>query len=231
MAGYQPQSGIRVVWDEGVEARASFIQKTYAHLFAAIILFVAFEIVLFKSGVAARIAAPMAGRWYLVLGGFMLVSWGASRLAFTTASLPAQYAALIGFIIVEALIFVPLLYLANRAAGGVIQNAAIVTFGGFTALTAVAFVTRKDFSFLRGVVMWGGLCAVLAIVSGLVFGFQLGTWFSVGMVALAGAAILYDTSNVLHRYPHDRYVGASLALFASVALMFWFVLRIFISRD
>jgi FtsH-binding integral membrane protein len=52
------------------------------------------------------------------------------------------------------------------------------------------------------------------------------------MVALAGGAILFDTSNVLHRYPTDRHVAAALALFASVALMFWYVLRIFMAtRD
>ena len=42
------------------------------------------------------------------------------------------------------------------------------------------------------------------------FGFELGVFFSVAMVAFAGAAILYDTSNVLHHYPEDRAVGAAL---------------------
>jgi FtsH-binding integral membrane protein len=69
---------------------------------------------------------------------------------------------------------------------------------------------------------------VVLIAASVLFGFQLGTMFSVGMVAFAGAAVLYDTSNVLHRYPEDRYVGAALQLFASIALMFWYVLRIFL---
>jgi FtsH-binding integral membrane protein len=52
------------------------------------------------------------------------------------------------------------------------------------------------------------------------------------MIGLAGAAILYDTSNVLHNFPEDRYVAAALELFASVALLFWYVLRLFMSsRD
>jgi FtsH-binding integral membrane protein len=106
-----------------------------------------------------------------------------------------------------------------------------VTLVGFTGLTFVAFVTRKDFSFLRGILMWAGVLALVAIVGGVVFGFQLGTWFSIAMVGLAGAAILYDTSNVIHRFPTDRYVAAALELFASVALMFWYVLRLFMSRD
>ena len=101
---------------------------------------------------------------------------------------------------------------------------------GFAGLTAVAFTTRKDFSFLGALLRWGGIVAIVAIAAGVVFGFQMGTWFSVAMVGFAGAAILYDTSNVIHHYPEDRYVAASLQLLASVALMFWYVLRIFLSR-
>ena len=57
-------------------------------------------------------------------------------------------------------------------------------------------------------------------------------WFSLFVVppALAGVAILYDTSKILRDFPEDRYVGAALQLFASVALMFWYVLRL-TSRD
>ena len=73
--------------------------------------------------------------------------------------------------------------------------------------------------------------ALVAIVAGVIFGFNLGTWFSVGMVGLAGAAILYDTSNIIRRFPEDKHVGAALQLFASVALMFWYVLSLFLSRD
>ena len=61
--------------------------------------------------------------------------------------------------------------------------------------------------------------------------FQLGLYFNLAMVGLAGGAILYDTSNVLHHFPEDRYVGAALQLFASVALLFWYVLQLFMSRD
>ena len=134
-------------------------------------------------------------------------------------------------ILAESLIFVPLLYLAFTRAPGAISSAAVVTLTGFAALTMIAFMTRKDFSFLRGILAWGGVSALILIVTSILFGFHLGTWFSVGMVAFAGAAILYDTSNVLHHFPEDRYVAASLQLFASVALLFWYVLRIFMSRD
>jgi len=90
----------------------------------------------------------------------------------------------------------------------------------------VAHRTRKDFSFLRAILMWGGVVAILTMVGGAVFGFQLGTWFSVAMIGFAGVAVLYDTSNIIHNYPEDRYVAAAMQLFASIALMFWYVLRL-----
>lgn len=215
----------------GEQSRGTFIARTYAHLFGAIIAFTLIEIVLFKTGLAMVLTKAMLGTsWLLVLGGFMVVSWLASRVAHQASSLAAQYAALAGFVVAEAIIFVPLLYLANTYAPGAITCAAGITFVAFTALSFIVFVTRKDFSFLRGILAWGGIIALVLIGAGVIFGFNLGTYFSVGMVALAGAAILYDTSNVLHHYPEDRYVGAALQLFASVALMMWYVLRLFLSR-
>jgi len=169
--------------------------------------------------------------WLWVLGGFIVVSWIASRAAFTARSPAAQYAALGAFVVAEALIFVPMLYIANRFAPGAIQSAATITLIGFGGLTAVAFLSRKDFSFLGSLLKWGGILALVAIVGGVIFGFTLGTWFSVAMVGLAGGAILYDTSNILRNFPEDRHVGAALQLFSSVALMFWYILRIFMSRD
>lgn len=216
-----------------VDARATFIMRTYLHLFGAILLFAAIEVYLFASGLAEPIAAAMLSvNWLFILGGFMIVSWFASRLAQNAPSKGAQYAALGAFVLAQALIFVPLLYVAVYYAGpGVLDTAAWVTLLGFGGLTGIAFWTRKDFSFLGGMLRWGFLIAIVLIVVGVLFGFHLGTFFSVAMIGLAGGAILYDTSNILHHYPEDRYVGASLALFASVALMFWYVLQLFMSRD
>lgn len=215
-----------------VEERARFIVRTYNTLFLAILAFAAIEVALFQSGIAYAIAGSLGGNWLLVLGGFMVVSWLASRVSLTSPSKGAQYAALGGFVLAQAILFVPLLVVANVMAPGAIQSAALVTFVGFGGLTAVAWTTRKDFSFLGGLLRWGGIVALVLIGASLIFGFNLGTFFSVAMVAFAGAAILYDTSNVLHHFPEDRHVGAALQLFASVALMFWYVLRLFLAaRD
>ena len=219
---------------QGLEARADFITKAYNHLMGAIVAFVGVEFLLFGSGAAAKIGRAsfmLSGSWLLVLGAFMVIGYLASSVASRSVSMPSQYAALAGYVVAEAIIFVPMLYIAEQTAPGVIQSAAIVTLLGFAGLTAVVFTTRKDFSFLAGLVRYGFVLALVAIVAGLLFGFQLGTWFSVAMVGLAGAAILYETSNVLHHYPEDRYVAASLALFSSIAILFWYVLRIFMASD
>lgn len=225
--------GEQPVAARGIDARASFLARTYAHLFGAILAFTVLEIGLFKSGLAASLVQVVAGTsWLLVLGAFLVVSWLARGVAHRSRSLAAQYAALAAYVVAEALIFVPLLYVADAFAPGTIESAAVVTLGGFAGLTFVVYWTRKDFSFLGALLRWAGIGALLLIVCGVIFGFELGTFFSVGMVALASASILYDTSNVLHHYPEERYVGASLELFASVALLFWYVLRIFMaSRD
>jgi len=212
-----------------VDSRARFIVRTYVHLFFAILGFVLIEVALFKLELAEPIArAMLCVSWLLVLGGFMIVGWLATRAA-ARATGPVQYLALTAFVAAEAIIFVPLLYIAKTQAPGAIESATLVTLAAFAGLTGIAVLSRKDFSFLGGLVKWGFVVALVAIVAGVLFGFQLGTWFSVAMVGLAGAAILYDTSNVLRRYPEDRYVAAALQLFASVALMFWYVLSIFIS--
>ena len=214
-----------------VSDRSEFIWKTYAHVVGAILAFAAVEVYLFQSGVAMAIAEPMINNWLMVLGAFMLAGWGASHVAHRIESKPAQYAAFALFIVAEALIFSPMLLMANAYAPGAIESAAGVTLLGSVGLVATAMITRKDFSFLRGMMVWIGILAMVAIVSSILFGFELGTWFSVAMIGFAGAAVLYDTSNIMHHYPQDKHVAAAMSLFASIAMMFWYILRLFISRD
>jgi FtsH-binding integral membrane protein len=223
VGGYAPSA---------VDRRATFIVRTYNHLFVAIAAFALLEAGLITSGVGAPIAVLLGRNWWLALGGFVAASWLGSYWAHTARSRSLQYAGLAAMVVAESIVFLPILTIANAIAPDTIHSAALVTFLGFGGLTAIAFVTRRDFSFLRGILMWAGVSALVLIVAAMVFNFTLGVFFSVAMVALAGASILYTTSNVLHHYPEDRYVAAALELFASVAMMFWYVLRIFLaSRD
>ena len=176
-----------------VEDRSNFIWKCYAHTVGAILAFAAVSVYLFTSGISAAIAAPMMNNWFLVLGAFILASWGATHVAHRIESRNAQYAAFAAFVVVEALIFAPMLYIAYMMEPGIIDSAAGVTILGSVGLIAVAMITRKDLSFLRGMLVWIGILALVAIAGALLFGFELGTWFSVAMIGFAGAAVLYDT--------------------------------------
>ncbi|HRJ70694.1 MAG TPA: Bax inhibitor-1 family protein [Terrimicrobiaceae bacterium] len=211
------------------DARGSFLVRTYSHLTAAILLFVGLEVWFFQTNIAnAIVSAVSSVSWLVILGGFMLLSWLATFLASPTVSRPLQYVGFFLYVLGQAIITVPLLFMANQVAPGAIASAAQATLGGFLLLTAVVVTTRKDFSFLRTFLVWSGIVALVAVVCAVIFGFDLGTWFSVAMVLLAGGSILYTTSSVMNDFPEDADVAAAIQLFAGIALMFWYVLRLFI---
>lgn len=219
------------------DERASFITKTYLHLFGAIGALIVLEFALLQTGLAEQFVGLLGQSqygWLLVLGAFMAVSWLANSWASSSTSLTMQYLGLGLYVVAESIILLPMLWMANKMdpSGSVIQTAGLATLGLFTLLTAVVFVTRKDFSFMRSILMFGGFAAMGFIVCAIVFQFSLGAFFTYAMIALACGYILYDTSNVLHHYRVGQHVAASLALFASVALLFWYILRIVMaSRD
>ena len=224
----QQNLSYNAVANASVDDRSEFIWKCYAHVVGGILAYAAVIAYLVSSGIAFRIFDAMTGNWLIALGGFMLVSFGASHIAHKIDSKPAQYAAYAALVVAQAIISSPLILIA-LSRPGVLDSAVGVTVLGCVALIAVATITRKDFSFLRGLLMWGFFLALIGIGASVIFGFQLGTWFSVAMIGYAGAAVLYDTSNIMHRYPQDRYVAASMSLFASIALMLWYILQFFMA--
>jgi FtsH-binding integral membrane protein len=215
------------------DERAGFIRKTYTHLAFAVLGFLVLEYVLLQLPGIERVAALMTSgfNWLIVIGLFTVVGWVADRWARSDTSRGLQYAGLALYVVVEAIIFLPLMFVVVFISNDpvVLPAAGIITGLLFAGLTVVALTTRADFSFLRGVLVIGGFVALGLIVASLLFGFQLGVIFAVAMVGLAAVAILYSTSNMIHYYRTDQYVAASLSLFAAVALMFYYVLYILLS--
>jgi hypothetical protein len=217
--------------------RAAFIRRTYTLLAAAILAFIVVEGFLFATGVAPLIASVIFSGgsigWLVVLGLFMGISYLANRWATSETSVTTQYLGLGIFIIAEAIIFVPLIMMATYYTGDttVLLKAGVVAIGLFLGITMVVFITRSDFSFLGPILAIAGFAALGFIVASAIFGFTFGNVFAFIMVAFAGTAILYETSQVLHRFNTKQHVAASLTLFASVALLFWYILSIFSSRD
>jgi len=212
-----------------LDARMTFVRKTYAHLAGAVGLFVAISALLYSAGVGEAVLVWMGASrfgWLLILGGFMVAGYGAQALARSSRSLGLQYVGLGLYAVLEALIFTPMIYIAAKYAPGVLPEATIITLAAFTGLTAYVFFSKKDFSFMGPALAIAGFVALGVIVVGVIFGLNLGVWFSALMVLFASGAVVYSTSNVLRVYPTDQYVAAALDLFAAVALLFWYVLRI-----
>jgi hypothetical protein len=224
------------VAESTADERAAFIRRTYLHLAGAILAFIGIEYALLQSPLGETMLNALAnsGRfgWLIVLGGFMGVSWLADRWARSDSGPGMQYLGLGLYTVAQAVIFLPLISMAAgmQNGAGIIQTAGIITGLLFAGLTATAFMTRKDFSFLRGALTIGGFVAMGVIVCSIMFGFELGTLFSAIMILFAGGSILYTTSNIMLHYRTTQHVAASLALFAGVMLLLWYVLRILMSR-
>lgn len=221
-----------VAYSTDVE-KAEFYKKTYLHVALAIVAFIAVETILLNV-VPAEVIYMMVGQrysWLLVLGIFWLASFLATKWSLAQ-SRSTQYFGLGVYVLLQAVIFLPMMYIAMAYTGGgeVIFQAATLTVAMFSGISYIAFTSKKDFSFLRNIIAIGGFIALGLIVAGMIFGFNLGLWFSVGMVILASATILYQTSKLKDAYSTDQYVGASLQLFASIMLLFWYILRILMSR-
>ena len=230
--------------DAAPQARAAFIRRTYLHLAGAIAAFAAVEAWLLQSTIGEQLIGLMmrGGQmgWLVVIACFIGVSWLADSLARSRANTGTQYMGLGLFVLAEAVIFLPMIDIAMSYTGAYPGDASLVTTAGLmtlllvAGLTATVFITRADFSFMKNILTIGFLLALGAMLIGAFTGFSLGLWFSVAMVGLAAGSVLYTTSNILHHYGTEDHVAASLSLFASVAMLFWYILRIllaFANRD
>jgi FtsH-binding integral membrane protein len=219
--------------------RAAFIQRTYLHLAGAVAALIAIEAALLKTGLGETVVRTvysggtvgMLLLMVLFIGSGYLARWWAHA----SPSRAMQYAGLGLYVVVQAVILLPLLYIADRvpafANQNLIMKAGLLTGGLFLGLTTAVFVTRADFSFMGTILCVLSWVALLTIIAGMIFGFGLGLWFSAAMIALAAGYIVYDTSNILHRYPTTQHVGAALELFASVALLFYYILRFMMQQS
>jgi FtsH-binding integral membrane protein len=222
-------------------ARAGFIRRTYAHLGGAILAFVGLELFLFTVVLPTpadrvRVLQMMLGgrfSWLIVVGAFIGVSWLADMWARSYVSRGLQYLGLGLYVAAQAAIFVPLLIVAVDFTNdpNIIPTAGIMTLAMFAGLTVSVFITGKDYSFLGPIISMASLIAFGFIIAAMIFGFSLGLVFMFAIVALASACILYQTSNVLLHYRTDQHVAAALALFASVALLFYYILMILVQLN
>ncbi len=216
---------------QSAEVRTAFMGRVYARLVAGVAAFVLIELYLFTSGLAVAITEfVFSTSWLLILGGFMVVSWLANSVALRATTPGSQWGGYLLLVAANALIFAPMLVIAEVQVPGTVAAAGQYSIAGFVILSVIAHRSARDFTWLGATLRWFGVLALVAIVIAVVTGSALGTWFSLAMIGFAGAAILYETQVILRETPPGRETAAAMALFSSLALLFWYVLRLFMER-
>jgi uncharacterized protein len=218
--------------------RAAFIRRVYAHLAGAVLALIAVEAFLLSTLDHKMVVETMLGTrwtWLIVMGLFMGAGFVARVWAQSQTSVALQYAGLGLYVVAWAVMFMPLIIVANAVqerfnpGSNLVAQAGILTAAVFGGLTLAVLTTKKDFSFLGSILCVGSMVALGVIVAAILFNFTLGLLFMGAMVALISGYILYDTSNVMLHYPTHLHVAAALELLADVALLFWYILQILMS--
>lgn len=226
----------------GVSDRVAFLRRTYAHLGAALILWAMLTAGIFYYMPSFSLSVTKAffgtGGYLLIMIAFMVVKGVASALARSESSRGLQYVGLFLSPLAEAVILQPLIWFTfykyasstTTSPGAILAQAAAVTLFIFGGLTATVFITKKDFTFLRGILTIGTFAAFGVIIAALLFGFSLGMLFVGAMILLMAGYILYQTTLVMAYFPPSQHVSAALMLYSSIATLFWYVLQIFLSQ-
>ena len=218
----------QIVANAAESERSAFIKRCYLHLGGAIAAYAVVVTLFLQTGIAKSFMGFLSGSpwmWLLVMGAYMGVSMLADNWARSGVSRERQYMGLGLYIVAFAFISTLPIYRAVMMDNGVLMHAALITAALVAGLTFTAFSTKINFSFMGRFLMIGGFVALGVIVAAILFGFSLGLWFSGAMILFAAGSVLYSTSNIIHEYHTDQHVAASLSLFSSVGLLFWYVLQ------
>ncbi len=208
-----PIGGIAVTPDR---ERATFIRRTYLHLALATLACAAVAALLIRWPGARGLIGAMTGgyNWLIVVGLFLAASSLADRWARVPGSQARQYLGLGLFALAQAIVLLPILYAAaNHSSPDAIPTAGVLTLALFIGLTAVAFLTGSDFSFLRGALAIGGMLALGLVVASILF--------ALAVVAYADGPIPYQTPGIVRDYRAAQRVASALGLSAPTALLFW----------
>jgi FtsH-binding integral membrane protein len=239
----------------GVSDRVDFLRKTYAHLGAALIAWPLLTAAIMK--LAPKLSWGMSkwaltGRWnwLAVIGLFMVVGWIANRLATSETSRGLQYVGLGLEVVAWSFLLQPIIWILmlkfgnpeamftstdgitpmlSGTAASILFQSIVITLAIFIGLTLTVFITKKDFSFLGGILSICTFAVLGVILASILFGFSLGALFCGFVILLMAGYILYQTSAIMRDFPPSAYVAAALMLFSTIATLFWYVLQLMMS--
>lgn len=204
------------------DVRMNFIRKTYVLFMAGILMAVTAGAICLSVPAVYAAARGVLGQPILAIALIIGGSIGAQALARKEG---VNYAALFGFTALIGWLFAPIIAYYSTA---VVGQAAFLTIVIFGALTAYVFVTKKDFSFMGGLLFIGMVGIVLAGIGNVLWfkssGFSY--WLAWGTLFFSSGYVLYQTSNIIHEYRENEYCAAALGLFISFFNIFMSLLRI-----
>ncbi len=235
----------------GVSDRVAFLRRTYAHLGGALVVFTLLTAGMMKYATHFSLSLATRGGSFggaiLALVLFMLVAWGAQRLAQSETSKALQYLGLglgvvLWSVLAQPIIWYTVVKFGNPAdivtadgihaalsakAATIIGEAVVITLAIFIGLTATVFVSRKDFSFLRGTLSIATFAILGFGLASLLFGsFTMSLVYSAFVIALMAGYILYETSIIMTVFRPTQHVSAALMLFGTIINLFIQILRI-----
>jgi len=211
------------VAQSSVDVRMDFLRKTYALFLAGIICSLLVGALTLRTPSLFTISAslnPLIA--ILLIVGLSFGAQVASRIE------GLNYVALFSFTGVMGFVFAPMLHAYDAMQPGIVTQAAMLTTITFSALTTYVFVSKKDFSFMGGLLFVGLIGLILGgIANALLFHSAvtsyLMAWFT---LLIFSGYVLYDTSNIMRRYDSRAYCSAALSLFLDFFNMFLAILRI-----
>lgn len=174
------------------------------------------------SAVTAGVAMAM-GVAQMNIFVFFIGAYGLMFLVHKTANSAAGLLAAFAFTGFMGFTLGPILslYLSLPNGAQLVMTALAMTGATFIGLSAVALITRKDFSFLGNFLMAGAIVLILAMVVALIFNIgALALAVSAGFVLFSSAVILYQTSEIVHRAGETNYILATITLYVSIYNLF-----------
>jgi len=200
--------------------RAEFIRKVYNLLFSAILVTVVSGYMFVQPGL---LQAALAMRGLLCILTFVTIFAMMFTRKMSGANLFCYYA----FAVLQGALIGPLLYFVDKYAPGIPLQAGIVTIGVFGGLSAYAFQTRKDFSYMGGF-LFAALIGL--VISGIVMMFfhnsLMATIYSFFGVMIFSGYVLYDTSQIIHKLTPSEAVDGAISLYLDFLNLFLFILQL-----
>jgi modulator of FtsH protease len=133
------------------------------------------------------------------------------------------------FAFVEGVYIAPFLYIAERSAPGVINQAGALTFAAFGVLTLYATLSKRDFSAWGSFLIVGVFVLIIAsVLNAFIGGAAGGMWISaIGVMIFAGL-LVFDTWRIVRSgtYTKDDYVLATVAIYLDLLNMFMFLVSL-----